>query len=239
VVYSDIVVSSVHASDPTESSAGIIYPRCRFTVYLWRRTGYYISNVILPICVLTLLSPLSCTLNDDGTSLGTADRLGITLTLLLTAVAYKFVVASSLPTVSYLTILDRFVTLLLLLLLTISFDSYVLVCFGFLCVNAVENVLFPLFVYHYGAKKSAEWCFVLIYYSLFLLINFWYLINILLCNHERMRIKNSSLLVERIRRQVARKLPGSAKSQDMEKIVQRVLQEHGMIFQLYILLMLL
>jgi hypothetical protein len=54
-----------------------------------------------------------------------------------------------------------------------------------------------------------------------------------------MRIKNSSLLVERIRRQVARKLPGSAKSQDMEKIVQRVLQEHGMIFQLYILLMLL
>jgi hypothetical protein len=77
-------------------------------VYLWRKTGYYISNVILPICVLTLLSPLSCFLNDDGTSLGTADRLGITLTLLLTAVAYKFVVASSLPTVSYLTILDRF-----------------------------------------------------------------------------------------------------------------------------------
>jgi hypothetical protein len=101
-------MSSVEASDPSESTAGMIYPRCIFTVYLWRKTGYYISNVILPICILTLLSPLSCFLNDDGTSLGTADRLGITLTLLLTAVAYKFVVASSLPTVSYLTLLDRY-----------------------------------------------------------------------------------------------------------------------------------
>ena len=102
-----MVLTSVQASDPSESSARIIYSRCIFTVYLWRKTGYYTSNVILPIFVLTLLSPLSCTINEDGSSMGTADRLSITLTLLLTAVAYKFVVATSLPTVSYLTLLDR------------------------------------------------------------------------------------------------------------------------------------
>jgi hypothetical protein len=100
-------MARVEGSDPTESSAGIVYPRCTYTVSLWRKTGYYTSNVILPICVLTLLAPLSCTVNDDGTSMGTADRLSVTLTLLLTAVAYKFVVASAIPTVSYLTFLDR------------------------------------------------------------------------------------------------------------------------------------
>lgn len=107
IIFDDLVFSSVHSSDPSESSAGIIYPRCTFTVYLERKTGYYTSNVILPMTIITLLSPLSCTVDEDGASMGTADRLSVTLTLLLTAVAYKFVVASSLPTVSYITLLDR------------------------------------------------------------------------------------------------------------------------------------
>ena len=34
-----------------------------------------------------------------------SDRLSVTLTLLLTAVAFKFVVSQSLPTISYLTLL--------------------------------------------------------------------------------------------------------------------------------------
>jgi hypothetical protein len=47
-----------------------------------------------------------------------------------------------------------------------------------------------------------------------------------------MKIKNSSLTVERIRRQIARRLPGSAKSHDVEQIVQNVLQERGLRFRL-------
>ena len=37
----------------------------------------------------------------------TADRLSVTLTLLLTSVAFKFVVSQSLPQISYLTYLVR------------------------------------------------------------------------------------------------------------------------------------
>ena len=37
-----------------------------------------------------------------------ADRLSVTVTLLLTAVAFKYVVSQSLPTISYLTLLVGF-----------------------------------------------------------------------------------------------------------------------------------
>ncbi len=38
-----------------------------------------------------------------------ADRMSVNLTLLLTAVAFKFVVSQSLPHISYLTLLDKYV----------------------------------------------------------------------------------------------------------------------------------
>ena len=40
-----------------------------------------------------------------------ADRASITLTLVLTAVAYKLVTASMLPAISYLTLLDKFISM--------------------------------------------------------------------------------------------------------------------------------
>lgn len=55
VVYGDIVPATPSLSDPNESSARIIYPRCTFTILLERKPGYYVSNVIVPLAVLTLL----------------------------------------------------------------------------------------------------------------------------------------------------------------------------------------
>ena len=52
-----------------------------------------------------------------------ADRLSVSLTLVLTAAAYKFVVASMLPQISYFTMLDH----------------YVLMCSGFLFLVVIEN----------------------------------------------------------------------------------------------------
>ena len=39
-----------------------------------------------------------------------ADRLSVTLTLLLTSVAFKFVVSQNLPVISYVTLLVRFLS---------------------------------------------------------------------------------------------------------------------------------
>ena len=67
-----------------------------------RRAKFFLVNVVSPVCAITLLSPLTFTCELEANS----DRLGITLTLLLTSVAFKLVTAEMLPKVPYLTRLD-------------------------------------------------------------------------------------------------------------------------------------
>eukprot|EP00660_Eupelagonema_oceanica_P019176 gene19176-biopygen43322 len=47
--------------------------------------------------VITYLGVLSFAMEDGGERLGTGDRLSTTLTLVLTAVAYKIVAADNVP----------------------------------------------------------------------------------------------------------------------------------------------
>ncbi len=89
---------------PEESASGVVYPRCRFTVALRRRSGFFVWNVILPVALLTLLSFLSFAPEGagggaGGERMGVGDRMEVTLTLLLTVVALKFSVAANLPQV--------------------------------------------------------------------------------------------------------------------------------------------
>ena len=151
VSFREYVFSVSELSNAKESSSGYQYPRFRFVMYLTRKSGYYMSNVCIPIMIISALSLISCGINEDGTRLQTSDRLGITLTLLLTGVAYKFVVASSLPQLSYLTLLD----------------SYVWCCFGFMFLIAVENVLFPI-VYFHGTRQGINYDLVEPYLTLIL-----------------------------------------------------------------------
>ena len=157
VLYNDIVLTEVKCSNPTESSGGYVYPRCIFSIYFSRRPAFYMTNVMMPMTVLTLLGPLSNAIEADGSVMGTGDRLSVSLTLLLTAVAYKFIVASSLPQVSYLTALD----------------TQVLICFGFLVISAIENVLYPYLSARTNViERSFELYFVICYYGGFVLCNF-------------------------------------------------------------------
>jgi hypothetical protein len=75
-------------SNPKQSSSGYVYPRFTFrTQQARRKSGYYVSNVAIPMCVFSALSIVSMSINEDGSRLDNASRLGITLTLVLTAVA--------------------------------------------------------------------------------------------------------------------------------------------------------
>jgi hypothetical protein len=65
-------------------------------------------GIVMTVVALLTLSVFQLSVKDDF-----ADRLGNTLTLLLTAVAYSLVVAGSLPALGYLTILDKHVLLIL------------------------------------------------------------------------------------------------------------------------------
>jgi hypothetical protein len=83
IVYDDVLKVLASKSDPSESGAGFVYPRITFNTTLSRQYGYYISNLFLPMTVLTYLSAASLAIDADGQHLSTADRLSVTLTLMV------------------------------------------------------------------------------------------------------------------------------------------------------------
>ncbi|CAK4651334.1 hypothetical protein LEN26_012360 [Aphanomyces euteiches] len=127
VVIAEHVFAQVTLSNPKESSSGYVYNSINFSIALKRKPGFYVSNVMAPISILTYLGFLSFGIESQGTRMATSSRLAISVTLLLTMVAYKFATAGALPQISYLTTLDRFVT----------YTSFVM------CVIAIENAVFP------------------------------------------------------------------------------------------------
>jgi len=151
------------ASDPSESSAGYVYPRLEFKIMLARKGGFYIWNIAMPIFVITCLSSLSIgSIEPDGARLGTSDRYQVTLALLLTSVAYKFVVAGSLPQVSYLTDLDH----------------YVHVSNMWIVLALVENALFTSLAYDRSGPEPVEYFSEVILWALYvgtyLAVNAWF-----------------------------------------------------------------
>ena len=192
IVHQDQLHSALAFSDPSESSASYVYPRIVFTLTLRRQYGYYVTNVAAPIGVLTALTALTVgCIEPDGSRMGTADRLGLTFTLMLTAVAYKFVVASSLPQVSYQTYLD----------------VYVLLCFLWMLLASLENALYPELGYDRSSgtavERTSEYYLTAIYLSSFALCNivFWTAV------FTKVRARDAALLmtynVEKTRRDEA------------------------------------
>ncbi|XP_035662492.1 acetylcholine receptor subunit alpha-type acr-16-like [Branchiostoma floridae] len=108
------------------------YPLYNITAHVQRKTTFYMWNTVLVLFVIMGLSFTVFSIPPEEHK----DRLGITFTLLLTTVAFKLVVSQYLPTVSYLTLLDK----------------YVLGCIIFQCCVAVENTLASVF----WDKKSAR-----------------------------------------------------------------------------------
>ncbi len=168
VAYKELIMIECNHSNPLESSSGYVYPRFNFRTRLARKSGYYASNVAIPIGIISALSIISMSINEDGSRLETADRLGITLTLLLTAVAYKFVVASSLPTLSYQTLLDK----------------YVWCCFAFMIIISIENAIVPIIINrckssgnNSSSVENAESYLALVLGVIYFLVNaYWFVL---------------------------------------------------------------
>lgn len=109
------------------------------TLTMNRIPNYYFANIMLPSCIITTLS--LCPLFMPAKDLG--NRLSATLTLLLTAVAYKYLVAQMVPPIGYSTALDK----------------YVMICFTFLSLMAAENCL--AFKFQQISEHEATICGIL------------------------------------------------------------------------------
>ncbi|XP_028408118.1 uncharacterized protein LOC114530711 [Dendronephthya gigantea] len=109
--------------DPKKNNSGShrTYPNYEITCHVKRKPNFYMWNVALIMGLIMSLTFCSFSVDVDSPE----DRLSVTLTLLLTSVAFKFVVSQSLPNVSYLTCLDQ----------------YVISCMIIQCIIAVLNAI--------------------------------------------------------------------------------------------------
>jgi hypothetical protein len=94
---------------PLKGQTGIAGYEMRIEIA--RRPGYYILKVIIPLCLIVIMSwlPRWIDLEQTGTN------VGISTSAFLTLVAYLFAITVLLPRVSYVTRLDRFILLSTLL----------------------------------------------------------------------------------------------------------------------------
>lgn len=72
-----------------------------------RQSRFYVQNVVFMMFGLSVLGLLSYAMPTDDIG----DRVNTLLTLILTSVAFKFILASSLPKVPYNTMIDHYVML--------------------------------------------------------------------------------------------------------------------------------
>jgi hypothetical protein len=87
-----------------------------------RLSSYYQWKILLPLVILVAISWSVFWMVGDGL----ADRMSVSLTGLLTIVAYQFIVADGLPKVSYFTLMDGILTLsFVMMALTIMQNIYV------------------------------------------------------------------------------------------------------------------
>lgn len=89
-----------------EAKYAKVYPACRLGVTVVRHSIFPVVNIALPMAVFSFLSvfaPLALPQNSAEA------RFSVSFTLVLTVAAYKFAMASMLPAIAYLTLLDKYV----------------------------------------------------------------------------------------------------------------------------------
>mmetsp|Transcript_4128 Transcript_4128/g.7719 ORF Transcript_4128/g.7719 Transcript_4128/m.7719 type:complete len:402 (-) Transcript_4128:90-1295(-) len=92
-------------SDTSESTSGVKRPMLAMSMKIQRKPAFHIFNTIVPMMFIVATSLGSFVVPRDET----ADRLSVSLTILLTTVAFKLQIGDSLPQISYLTLIDEFI----------------------------------------------------------------------------------------------------------------------------------
>lgn len=163
-----------------EASIGLSYPGLRFAVHVQRKSGYYVINVVCPTGLFALL----CGCQAWIPRANVADRLSVSLTLLLTATAYKFVTASMLPAVAYQTFLDKYVSMCSIIIILMVLEAP-------LASNWSNNF------------DVVSMCIIL---GMWFVIQIWYTVRVFQFHRETARQMHLKNIAETIRQQQSTKL---------------------------------
>ena len=106
-------------SDPTDSSSALQYHTLRIDTLLRRKPQYYLWNVVFIQAWISLIS-LSTVLVDVDDF---AARMEMVLTVLLSVVAFKYVVSDALPNINYLTTLDKYMLLSFMMVMFVIIEA--------------------------------------------------------------------------------------------------------------------
>lgn len=100
---------SATSSNFKSSSWENSYSTYNINIYLERIPNYYVIKILTPVFIMAVLALASFLLSP--TTEDYDPRLSLTVTLLLTVVAYTFIAGDDLPVLSYLTFTDIFLVL--------------------------------------------------------------------------------------------------------------------------------
>lgn len=111
------VVSSLFNGNPMpccvshklDSKSHSVYSQAVLIQRVQRNNRFYVLNIMLPLLAMSLVSFSSLAYFTDEEDITLNDRITVSLTLSLTAVAFKFVIQDDVPRIGYLTILDHYV----------------------------------------------------------------------------------------------------------------------------------
>jgi len=113
------VLTREDVTDGAGMSSDVLHPTITFTLQLRRHSRNYLYNIIIPTAALVSLAFCSFTvpLNE------VADRASITLTLLLSIIAYKLIIKDELPKVNFLTLIDIYILASMTIVAMIAFAN--------------------------------------------------------------------------------------------------------------------
>ena len=134
------------------------FPTLQLSAVVLRRSGYFTYNIIVPMAMMPLLGAMQFAVPRDNQE----TRLSISLSLLVTTAAYKFSIATMMPSVSYLTFIDKYVMASALLLSILTFE-------GSIC-GYVELQISS------GIAELVDYICLLAFSALYLLVQMYFLV---------------------------------------------------------------
>ena len=115
------ILTSISLSENEQATSPRRYPIYNITLHVKRKHNFYVFNMAFIMFLITALTFSSFIINAEEV----ADRLHVTLTLLLTAIAFKFAVKQHIPPVAYQTLMDKYILSCLVFLFSISVQNAV------------------------------------------------------------------------------------------------------------------
>jgi hypothetical protein len=149
----------------SQSITGARYSRAYIALMAKRKPNYYMWNIYIMLLILGSLSFTVFSVHAEETG----DRLGIMLTLVLALVAFKLVLAQSLPSISYLTMLDVYTLGSMILMFFIS----------------IFNAILPSLAMELDDLFFADRVIFLLSMALWVILNVWFLAKTLMLSINR------------------------------------------------------